>query len=169
MLIFILATGVFQVFPPVSLIDPNVSVLHQLDKLVLPALVLVLAVTPYVARMMRASVIEVLETDYVEMARLKGLNPNYILYRHVLPNAIVPTISVIALQFAYLAGSVVVVESVFGYPGIGSGLAEAVTNRDLPTIQALTLLIGAFYVLLNLLADVVTIGISPRLRTSFDT
>jgi peptide/nickel transport system permease protein len=168
MLIFILATGVFQVLPPVSLIDPNVSVLHQLNKLVLPALVLVLAVTPYVARMMRASVIEVLETDYVEMARLKGLNPNYVLYRHVLPNAIVPTISVIALQFAYLAGSVVVVESVFGYPGIGSGLAEAVTNRDLPTIQALTLLIGAFYVLLNLLADVVTIGISPRLRTSFD-
>lgn len=169
MLIFILATGVFQVFPPVSLIDPSVSVLHQLNKLVLPALVLVLAVTPYVARMMRASVIEVLETDYVEMARLKGLNPNYVLSRHVLPNAIVPTISVIALQFAYLAGSVVVVESVFGYPGIGSGLAEAVTNRDLPTIQALTLLIGAFYVLLNLLADVVTIGISPRLRTSFDT
>lgn len=166
-LIFLLGTGVFHVFPPVSIIDPSVPLFDQLNKLILPALTLILAVTPYVARMVRASVIEVLESDYIEMARLKGLSPSYVLRRHALPNAIIPTISVIALQFAYLAGGVVVVENVFGYPGIGSGLVQAVSNRDLPTIQALTLLIAAFYVIVNLIADVATILISPRLRTAY--
>jgi peptide/nickel transport system permease protein len=166
-LIFFLGTTVFHLFPPVSIIDPSVPILGQVNKLVLPALTLILAVTPYVARMVRASVVEVLESDYVEMARLKGLSPRYVLVRHVLPNAIIPTISVTALQFAYLAGGVVVVENVFGYPGIGSGLVEAVASRDLPTIQALTLLIAAFYVVVNLIADLATILISPRLRTAY--
>lgn len=168
-LIFLLGTTVLKVLPPVSIIDPGVPLLDQLNKLALPALTLVLAVTPYVARMVRASVIEVLESDYVEMARLKGLSPRYVLVRHVLPNAIIPTISVTALQFAYLAGGVVVVENVFGYPGIGSGLVQAVAGRDLPTIQALTLLIAAFYVVVNLIADVATILISPRLRTTYQS
>jgi peptide/nickel transport system permease protein len=92
-----------------------------------------------------------------------------VLVRHVLPNALVPTISVTALQFAYLVGGVVVVESVFGYPGIGSELVQAVDSRDLPTIQAITLLIAAFYVVVNLVADVVTILISPRLRTAYQS
>lgn len=166
-LILIFGTGLFHVLPPVSLLDPNIALLDQSDKLVLPALTLILAVTPYVARMVRASVIEVLESDYIEMARLKGLRPSYVLTRHALPNAIVPTISVTALQFAYLAGGVVVVEYVFGYPGVGSSLVEAVANRDLPTIQALALLIAAFYVLVNLVADIATILISPRLRTAY--
>lgn len=168
-LVFILATGTLRLLPAVSFLDPDIPLYQQLVKLTLPALVLILAVTPYVARMMRASVIEVLESDYVEMARLKGLPSRYILMRHVLPNAIVPTISVIALQFAYLAGSVVVVESVFSFPGIGSGLAEAVANRDLPTIQALTMFIGALYVVLNLVADILTIILNPRLRTGYQS
>lgn len=168
-LIFLLGTTVLQVLPPVSIIDPGVPLLDQFNKLLLPALTLVLAVTPYVARMVRASVVEVLESEYVEMARLKGLSPSYVLVRHVLPNALVPTISVTALQFAYLAGGVVVVENVFGYPGIGSGLVGAVDSRDLPTIQALTLLIAAFYVVVNLIADVMTILISPRLRTAYQS
>jgi peptide/nickel transport system permease protein len=166
-LILLFGTGLLHILPPVSLIDPNVPLLDQGDKLVLPALTLILAVTPYVTRMVRASVIEVLESDYIEMARLKGLTPARVLVRHALPNAIVPTIAVTALQFAYLAGGVVVVEYVFGYPGIGSSLVEAVANRDLPTIQAVTLLIGAFYVVVNLIADVATILVSPRLRTAY--
>jgi peptide/nickel transport system permease protein len=166
-LILLFGTGALHVLPPVSLIDPNVPLLDQMDKLVLPALALILAVTPYVTRMVRASVIEVLESDYIEMARLKGLSSSRVLVRHALPNAIVPTISVTALQFAYLAGGVVVVEYVFSYPGIGSGLVEAVGNRDLPTIQAITLLIAAFYVVVNLVADIATILVSPRLRTAY--
>jgi peptide/nickel transport system permease protein len=110
--------------------------------------------------------IEVLESDYVEMARLKGLPERQVVVRHALPNAIVPAIQVIALQLAYLAGGVVVVEAVFNYPGIGAALVDAVANHDVPVVQALSMLIAAVYVGLNLVADIATILISPRLRTS---
>ncbi len=127
---------------------------------------LVLAVSPYVARIMRASMVEVLESDYVEMAQLKGLPERVVLWRHALPNGIAPAIQVIALNLAYLAGGIVVVERVFDYPGIGNAFVDAVSNRDLPVIQALAILIAASYVVLNLIADIVTILVSPRLRTS---
>jgi len=109
--------------------------------------------------------IEVLESDYVMMARLKGLPGSTVLWRHALPNAIVPTLQVIALNLAWLAGGIVTVEYVFDFPGIGAGLVDAVANRDMPVVQALCLLIAAVYVGLNLLADIATILISPRLRT----
>jgi peptide/nickel transport system permease protein len=133
---------------------------------VLPAAALVLAVSPYIARITRASMVEVLESDYVEMARLKGLDERTVLWRHALPNAIAPAIQVIALNLAYLAGGIVVVEFVFGYPGIGSAFVDAVSNRDLPVVQALAILIAAAYVVLNVAADVATILVIPRLRTS---
>jgi len=101
----------------------------------------------------------------VMMARLKGLSGRLVLWRHALPNAIVPTLQVIALNLAWLAGGIVTVEYLFGFPGIGSGLVDAVANRDMPTVQALCLLIAAVYVALNLVADIATILISPRLRT----
>ena len=133
--------------------------------MILPTAVLVIAVTPYVVRIMRASMIEVLESDYVEMARLKGLPERTVLIRHALPNAIGPVFQVIAVNLAYLAGGVVVIESVFNYPGIGLALVDAVTNHDIPVVQALAMLIAAVYVILNLLADVATILVTPRLRT----
>jgi peptide/nickel transport system permease protein len=125
----------------------------------------VIAVAPYVARIVRASMIEVLESDYVEMARLKGLPERIVMIRHALPNALGPVFQVIALNLAYLAGGIVVIEYVFAYNGIGSGLQEAVLNHDLPVVQALAMLIAALYVALNLLADVATIMVTPRLRT----
>jgi peptide/nickel transport system permease protein len=100
------------------------------------------------------------------MAKLKGLSPRRVVWRHALPNAIVPFVQVTALQLAWLAGGVVVVEYVFRYPGIGQALVDAVANRDLPVVQALTLLVGAVYVLLNVVADIATILLTPRLRTS---
>ena len=109
--------------------------------------------------------IEVLESDYIEMARLKGLPERTVLVRHALPNALGPVFQVIALNLAYLAGGIVVVEYVFNYAGIGGGLQEAVVNHDLPVVQALAMLIAALYVVLNLLADVATILVTPRLRT----
>ena len=124
-----------------------------------------IAVAPYVARIMRASMIEVLESDYVEMARLKGLPERTVLIRHALPNALGPVFQVIALNLAYLAGGIVVVEYVFNYSGIGSALQDAVVNHDIPLVQALAMLIAAVYVVLNLLADVATILVTPRLRT----
>jgi peptide/nickel transport system permease protein len=123
-------------------------------------------VTPYIARIMRASMVEILESDYVEMARLKGLAERLVLWRHAVPNGIAPTFQVIAINLAYLAGGIVVVEVVFNYPGIGFGFVDAVRSRDMPVVQALSLLIAALYVVLNLLADVATILVSPRLRTS---
>jgi peptide/nickel transport system permease protein len=165
MLVLLFATTVFRVMPAVSRIDPSASVLSQLGLFVLPAITLTLAVIPYVSRMLRASTIEVLESEYVMMARLKGLSGGVVLWRHALPNAIVPTVQVIALCLAWLAGGIVTVEYLFGFPGIGSALVDAVANRDMPVVQALCLLIAAIYVGLNLIADIATILISPRLRT----
>jgi peptide/nickel transport system permease protein len=165
-LVLLFATRVFHVLPAVSLIPPDSSPWQNLKELVLPTVTLVLAVSPYVARIMRASMVEVLESDFVEMARLKGMPERHVLWRHAVPNAIAPAIQVIALNLAYLAGGIVIVEYVFAYPGIGSALVDAVANRDLPIVQALAVLIAAVYVGCNLLADISTILVSPRLRTS---
>jgi peptide/nickel transport system permease protein len=164
-LVILLATTVFNVFPAVSTIPPGSGPWNNWSALVLPSLTLVIAVAPYVGRIMRASMVEVLESDYVEMARLKGLPERTVLIRHALPNALGPVFQVIALNLAYLAGGIVVVEFVFNYSGIGSGLQEAVINHDLPVVQALAMLIATVYVVLNLLADVATILVTPRLRT----
>jgi peptide/nickel transport system permease protein len=115
---------------------------------------------------MRGSMVEVLESDYVTTARLKGLPEREVIWRHAVPNAIVPAIQVAALQLAWMAGGVVVVEFVFSYPGIGQALVGAVDNRDMPVVMTVTMLSAAIYVLLNLLADVLTILVTPRLRTA---
>jgi peptide/nickel transport system permease protein len=164
-LVLLLATNVSQVLPAISRIPPGSGPWDYPSALVLPVLTLVIAVAPYVARIMRASMIEVLESDYIEMARLKGLPERTVMIRHALPNALGPVFQVIALNLAYLAGGIVVVEAVFAYTGIGLGIVEAVNNHDLPVVQALAMLIAALYVALNLLADMATIMVTPRLRT----
>jgi peptide/nickel transport system permease protein len=164
-LVILFATTVFNVLPAISTIPPGSRPWDNVSALILPMLTLVIAVAPYVARIMRASMIEVLESDYVEMARLKGLPERTVLVRHALPNALGPVFQVIALNLAYLAGGIVVVEYVFNYSGIGGALQDAVVNHDLPVVQALAMLIAALYVVLNLLADVATIMVTPRLRT----
>jgi len=165
-LVLLFATRVFHWLPAVSLIPPGDAPWQHLKEIVLPTVTLVLAVSPYIARIMRASMVEVLESDYVEMARLKGLPEREVLWRHAVPNAVAPAIQVIALNLAYLAGGIIVVEFVFAYPGIGSALVDAVNNRDLPIVQALAVLIAGVYVFFNVLADIATILVSPRLRTS---
>jgi peptide/nickel transport system permease protein len=164
-LVILFATTVFHVLPAVSTVPPGSRPWDDWAALVLPAVTLVIAVVPFVARIMRASMIEVLESDYVEMARLKGLPERTVLVRHALPNALGPVFQVIALTLAYLAGGIIVIEYVFNYSGIGSAMQEAVINHDLPVVQALAMLIAALYVILNLLADVATIVVTPRLRT----
>jgi peptide/nickel transport system permease protein len=164
-LVILFATTVTHVLPAVSTIPPGSRPWNNWLALILPTLALVIAVAPYVARIMRASMIEVLESDYVEMARLKGLPERTVLIRHALPNALGPVFQVIALNLAYLAGGIIFIEVVFNYTGIGGAIAEAVVNHDLPVIQALAMLIAAVYVILNLLADVATILVTPKLRT----
>ena len=165
-LILLFATTVLQVLPAVSLLGPGQKAWDDPRVVVLPAATLVLAVVPYISRIMRGSMVEVLESEYVTMASLKGLARRRVIWRHAVPNAIVPAIQVTALQLAYLAGGVVVVEFVFSYPGIGAALVEAVGNRDMPVVQAVTMLAAGIYVGLNLLADVATILVTPKLRTA---
>ena len=164
-LILVFSTSVMHVLPAVSQIDPSVPITAQMNALWLPAITLSLAIIPYISRMLRASMVAVLESEYVMMARMKGLPEWVVLWRHALPNALVPTIQAVATSLAYLAGGIVTVEYLFAFPGVGAGIVSAVNTRDLPTIQALVLVVAAVYVILNLLADVATILINPRLRT----
>jgi peptide/nickel transport system permease protein len=165
-LVLLLATSVLTVFPPVSLLPPDAGPWSHPDLLVLPAATLVLAVTPYISRIMRGTMVEILESDYVSMARLKGLSPRRVVWRHAVPNAIVPAIQVAAINLAWMAGGVVVIEFVFSYPGIGVALVDAVNNRDVLVVQALTLMVASAYVVLNVVADTASIMLTPKLRTA---
>nr|WP_221219357.1 ABC transporter permease [Prauserella isguenensis] len=163
-LIVVLSTTVLPVFPSVTLAPPGEPVWSQPIQLVLPILTLTLVVTPYITRMMRATMSEVLDSGYVEMARLKGLPERVVITRHAVPHAIGPVAQVIAIQLAWLAGGVVVVEFLFRYPGIGQALIDAVNNRDVAVVQAITLLIAGVYIVVNLIADIVGIMTNPKLR-----
>jgi peptide/nickel transport system permease protein len=150
--------------PPVSLIDPERSAFAQLDLLVLPMITLLAASVAQTIRMVRACMIRELASDYVQMARLKGVPERRVLLHHALPNALGPTIQIMAINVAWLMGGIVVVEAVFQYPGLGTTLTGAVASRDLPTVEAVAMLITAVYVGVNVLADLAVIVINPRLR-----
>src|SRR5690606_7242595 len=117
-------------------------------------------------RMLRDNLIEVLDSDYVRMAELKGMPVRRVLLRHALPNALVPTLNVTALNLAYLVGGVVVVEKVFAFPGFGSLLIDSLQLRDLPVIEATVVLSATVYIVANLLADLGAILLNPRLRNA---
>jgi peptide/nickel transport system permease protein len=163
-LIILMSTVVWHVLPAVSLLAPGTYPWNQPELLILPSATLVIVIAPYIVRMMRAAMIEALESDYVEMARLKGLPERRVVLVHALPNAIAPTIQVIGLNFLYLAGGVVIVEYVFNYPGIGQGLVSAVNGRDIPVIQFIVLVLAGFYVVMNILTDVIALLATPRRR-----
>ncbi|MHB1884455.1 MAG: ABC transporter permease [Acidimicrobiales bacterium] len=163
-LIILLATVVSHVLPAVSLIPPGTYAWSQPKLLILPIATLVLVIVPYILRMMRAAMIEALESDYVEMARLKGVPEWRVVLVHALPNAIAPTIQVIGLNYLYLAGGIVIVEDVFNFPGIGQGLVNAVNDRDIPVIQLIVVILAAFYVFMNILTDVIALLATPRRR-----
>ncbi len=166
LLVLVFSTGFLHVLPAVVVVPPGEHVWNYPNQLVLPTLTLVLAVSPYIIRIMRATMLEVLDSEYVQQARLKGLPERTVILRHALPNAIGPVAQVIALQLAWLIGGVVLVEFLFRYPGIGFQLTDSVTNRDLPFVQALVLAIALFYVVVNLLADIVTLVANPKVRTA---
>lgn len=165
-LITLFATSVFRILPAVTMSPPGTQVWDYPPQLILPALTLVLVVTPYIVRMTRATMIEALGSGFVEMARLKGVPENRVVLRHALPHAIGPVAQVVAIQLAWLVGGVVVVEYLFRYPGVGQALIDAVNNRDVQVVQAISLLIAVVYVIVNLLADVVGILANPRLRSA---
>lgn len=153
----------FPIFVSLASITPGMSFGDRLYAIMLPTLTLVLVIVAHMMRMTRAAIINLLASPYIEMSRLKGVKPLQIILRHALPNAWAPIANVIALNLAYLVVGVVVVEVVFTYPGIGQLMVDAVSKRDLPVVQGCALVFAATYILLNLLADVVTIVSNPRL------
>ena len=150
-------------FPSMVRITGATTTLDLLYMSFLPALTLTLVVTAHMMRMTRAAIINLLASPYIEMARLKGLSPMRVVLLHAVPNALAPIINVVALNLAYLITGVVVVEVVFVYPGLGQLMIDAVTNRDIAVVQAIALIFAAAYVLLNLLADILSTITNPRL------
>ncbi|MAO93558.1 MAG: ABC transporter permease [Rhodospirillaceae bacterium] len=150
-------------FPSISNISNTLSMSEFLYRSMLPALTLTLGVVAHMMRMTRAAIINLLASPYIEMAHLKGLSRTRIILHHALPNALAPIINVVLLNLAYLIVGVVIVEVVFVYPGMGQLLVDSVANRDLPVVQACSLIFAATYILLNLLADVLSVASNPRL------
>ncbi|HEY9040097.1 MAG TPA: ABC transporter permease [Roseovarius sp.] len=159
-LIFSVALGWF---PSLANVDVGDGLGERLYRTFLPAMTLTLIVLAYMMRMTRAAILNLLALPYIEMAHLKGMKRWRVIAVHALPNALAPIINVIALNLAYLIVGVVLVEVVFVYPGLGQILVDAVSNRDVTVVQAACLIFAATYILLNLLADILSIIANPRL------
>lgn len=159
-LIFSVKLGLF---PSLSNVTPETGFGERLLRTTLPALTLTLGVTAHMMRMTRTVIISVLASPYIEMARLKGASPRKIVLFHALPNVFAPIANVVALNLAYLVVGVVVVEVVFVYPGLGQLLVDSVSKRDFPVVQASALIFAGVYVLLNLVADVISFIGNPRI------
>jgi peptide/nickel transport system permease protein len=162
-LIVIFAIGL-KWFPVTGNPPPGTSPLGQLHYLILPAIPLVFVLFGYIARMARAGTIEALDSDYVRTAILKGLPRSVVIRRHVLRNSLLPTITVIATQTAYLIGGLVVVETLFNYPGLGRLIYTAATDKDFPMLEAAVLVIGIVYLVVTLIADILYTVLNPRIR-----
>ena len=162
-LIVIFAIGL-KWFPVTATPPPGTSPLVQLRYLILPAIPLVLVLFGYIARMARAGTIEALDSDYVRTAVLKGLPRSKVIWRHVLRNSLLPTITVIATQCGYLIGGLVIVETLFNYPGLGRLIFTAATNKDFPMLEAGVLVIGIVYLGATLIADILYTILNPRIR-----
>ncbi len=152
------------ILPATSLVEATTTFAGWARALVLPSVTLAIVMAVYAVRMLRDNLIEVLEAEYIRMAELKGLSRRTVLLRHALPNALVPTLNVTALNLGYLIGGVVIVEKVFSYPGFGGLLVDSLQLRDIPLIEATVLIAAAVYIGANLVADVGAIVLNPRLR-----
>lgn len=169
---FVSATLLILVFsvwlgwvPGIVLTSADAPLIEFFPEVLLPIAVLTLVMTAHILRTVRSSVIEALASDYAQMATLKGVPYWQIVFRHILPNALLPTINVVALTIAWLLGGVVVIETVFNYPGLGRMMIDSISDRDLPVTQAIALIIASVYVVVNLAADILTMLANPRLRT----
>jgi peptide/nickel transport system permease protein len=151
--------------PAISMVDEGSSPLQYLRAMTLPAITLAIAMAIAAVRMLRDNLIEVLDSEYVRMAELKGLPSRAVLLRHALPNALIPTLNVTAINLGYLIGGVVIVEKVYSYPGFGRLIVDSLQLRDIPLIEATVVIAAAVYVAANLLADLGAILLNPRLRT----
>ena len=162
-LIFYFAVKLFWA-PSFASISPGMSLGAQLHAISLPVAVLTLVVLAHMMRMTRAAILNVMQSAYIETAELKGMTTFRVIYRHAFPNAIAPIVTVVMINLAYLVVGVVVVEVVFAYPGMGQYLVDAVVKRDVPVVLACGVIFAAVYIILNIIADIVSILANPRLR-----
>jgi len=152
-------------FPAITLVPTNVPVFDLLPNIVLPIITLTLIMVAHILRLVRTNMIDVMTSDYVQMARLKGVPERQIVFKHALPNAMLPTINVVALTLAWLLGGVAIIETVFNYPGIGKLMIGAITDRDFALVQGIAIILAAVFIALNLIADVLCLLLNPKLRT----
>ncbi len=164
-LIAVFALGL-KWLPANSSIQPDTSFKDALPYLILPAIAVSLTSLGYVSRMTRASTIDVLKTDYVRAAELKGLPQNQVLTKHVLRNSLLPTVTIVAMGIGFLIGGLIVTEQLFGYPGLGRLLVYAIQRRDLILIQACSMVVVAIFCVANLAADLLYGVLNPRIRVN---
>ena len=162
-ILIIYLASINQFFPSLSNVTSSTPFFERIYLSVLPALTLTLVTVAHMMRMTRASIINLLSSPYIEMARLKGISKTQVIIKHALPNAWAPIANIIAFNLAYLIVGVVVVEVVFVYPGIGQLMVDSVIKRDIPVVQGCALVFAVTYILLNLIADVISIITNPRL------
>ena len=162
--VIFLLTQVIPILQPVSMVFPGMGLFEKLHAVALPVIVLVMVVLAHMMRMTRAAILNVMQSAYIETAELRGLSPMQVIWRHAMPNAVAPIISVVVINLAYLVVGVVVVEVVFSYNALGQYLVDHVAKRDLPVVQAVGIIFAAVYIGLNILADLIGIIANPRLR-----
>ena len=163
-LLLIVVADQLQLLPATGYVAPSEDLADSIRHLILPVATVSLILVAHVSRMVRSETIDVLNSDYIRAARLKGLPPRIVLMRHVLRNALLPTITIVALDVGYLLGGIIVVEEIFAIPGIGRQLIVAITTRDLPSIQAGAVIMAATYAIANTLADIAYATIDKRIR-----
>lgn len=164
LLLIFLAGPALGLLPAGGFVAINESFIGFSEHVILPATTLGLILIAHISRQVRSEMSEVLSSDYIRAARLKGLNERRVIQRHALPNSLAPAVAVISLDIGYLLGGIIVVEEIFAWPGLGRLLIYALENRDLPVIQAITLLLATVYALSNLLSDILIAVLDPRVR-----
>jgi len=164
-LLLVLFGVVYPILPVISQVDRANTPYEFTQMLIMPAIVLASAMSMYAIRMLRDNLIEVLEAPYVTMARLKGLSSWQVAFRHALPNALLPALNITALNLTWLIGAAVIVERVFAFPGFGSLLVDSISYRDPPLIEATVLIATVVYIVANLMVDILSYMLTPKLRT----
>ena len=163
--ILVVVVGVqLKLLPVIATTPPNASIPTQIAALLMPATAMAIVYFGYIARMTRAGTIEVLQSDYTRTAAMKGLTPSQVMRKHVLRNALIPTVAVIAVQVGYLFGGIIAVEKIFTYNGMGQTMLFAAQNKDLPMLTAGVILVGIVYMLATLAADMTMAWMNPRIR-----
>jgi peptide/nickel transport system permease protein len=164
-LIFVFAIRL-EWFPAITIVSTDAPISELLPNIVLPIMTLTIIMVAHILRLVRTNMIDVMNSDYVQMAQLKGVPSRRIVFGHALPNAMLPTINIVALTIIWLLGGVAIIETVFNYPGIGRLLVNAIGDRDLVLVQGIALILAVVVIAVNLVADLLTLVLNPRLRTA---